>query len=178
MPIAQKIRELWQETKHFCQTFNLFPSIPPAANDYDLQNQKISTRVYVTLLTIVLIILLIYNSIETITKTITVKTPSLNEYLHLYSKYPQSLTCPCTDISIEYEKFVEVQYSFHQVCTSDFVSEQWINYLSSFPGNVTLTVDDFRWTSSHSFQTLRAFCDLIAKALSDGLDRFYASEFL
>jgi hypothetical protein len=176
--IHERIRLLLSKLKDYLVTFNLFPSVPPTTNEYELQNQKISTRLFIILLTLILTILLLYTSLATITKTVIVKTPTLDQYFHLYAKYPQTLTCACTKISIDYEKLVNVQYSFHQVCTSDFITEDWINYLLSSTEVFSLNYGDFRWTAPYSFQALRAFCELINTTISNSLDQFYSSKYV
>ncbi|CAF1660287.1 unnamed protein product, partial [Adineta ricciae] len=166
------------KVKQYASAFNLFPSIPPADNAYDLQNQKISTRVYIILLAIILVFLLMYNSLRTLTETVTVKTPTLEQYSRLYSEYSETMTCPCTKISVKYEKLVEVHYSFHQVCRSHFVSEKWIDFLALYASTTKLNYDDFRWTAKYTFQALRAFCQLMNTTISDNLKRFYSEEYV
>jgi hypothetical protein len=178
MAIHERIRLLLSKLKHYLVTFNLFPSVPPTTNEYELQNQKISTRLFIILLTLILTILLLYTSLATITKTVIVKTPTLDQYFHLYAKYPQTLTCACTKISIEHKKLVNVKYSLHQVCTSDFVTDDWIHYLALSSAGIILNYDDFRWTAPYSFQALRAFCELINTTISNSLDQFYSSGYI
>lgn len=114
----------------------------------------------------------------TVTKTVIIKAPTLDQYYHLYSKYPDTLTCACTKISINYEKLVTVQHSFHQVCMSDFVSNDWIHYLALSYTDLVVIYDDFRWTGAYTFQALRAFCKLMNRTVSDGLDRFNGSTYI
>lgn len=72
-------------------------------------------------------------------------TPSRFEQLHL--NYGQTLSCPCSVISVPYETFVSNTIAFDPICTSVFVGRQWIEALylddaSSFLEN------DFRVTAS------------------------------
>ena len=168
----------WRRSKYYFQGLNLFPSVPPTNDQYELRNQKISTRLFIILLTISLAILLLYTSLATVTKTVIVKTPTLDQYSHLYTEYPETLTCACTKISIDYEKLVNIQYSFHQVCMSDFVTDDWINYLVLSFTEINVNNKDFRWTGTYTFQALRAFCKLMNRTVSDGLDRFYANTYI
>jgi hypothetical protein len=130
------------------------------------------------LLTIILTVLLLYTSLESVTKTVDIKTPTLAQYSQLYATYPQTLTCPCTQISINYGKFLHVEYSFHQVCSSVFVTENWINYLSILWEREPLETDDFRAAGKFTFQLLSALCDLVNTTVSDSLTRFYSSQYV
>jgi hypothetical protein len=123
-------------------------------------------------------ILLLYTSLINITQTVNVKAPSIEEYSQLYNLRGQTLTCDCTQISINYEKFIQIQYTFHQVCDSDFVTQDWIDYLDSMAANTVLYYDDFRVTGTFSFQALRAFCALLNQTISNRLVQFYSSQYV
>jgi hypothetical protein len=121
-------------------------------------------------------IILLYNSLITVTKSITVEAPSFIQYAHLNSTYPQTIICPCSKISINHENLVRVNYTLHQVCNSIFVDQSWIIYLSSFETDVI--GKDFRWTSPYAFQGLKAFCDLINRTINDNLVAFNSSKYV
>jgi hypothetical protein len=164
--------------KCYLTTFNVFPSVPPTTDPYELQNERISTRLFIILLTIILTILLLYTSLVNVTKTVNIKNPSLAQYSQLHATYPQTLTCACTTISINYEQFLHVEYSFHQVCNSIFVTEEWNLYLASSYIVDQVYLDDFRTTATYTFQALSVFCDLINRTISDSLIRFYSSQYV
>jgi hypothetical protein len=176
--IRRRVSAFWQGIKSFFQNLNLFPSVPPSTDGYELQNERISTRLFIILLTIILTILLLYTSLESVTKTVNIKNPTLAQYSKLYATYPQTLTCACTQISINYGKFLHVEYSFHQVCSSVFVTEDWINYLVAIRGHVNPYTEDFRASGKFTFQALSAFCDLVNRTISDSLTRFYSSQYV
>ncbi|CAF4212546.1 unnamed protein product [Adineta steineri] len=96
--------------------------------------------------------------------TVNIASPTLTKYEQLYSKYSQTLICPCKHISINYEKFLSIEYTLHQVCTSFFITDEWIAYIN-VPGTGYYVTDDFRVTGPYQFETLRAFCELINNAL-------------
>jgi hypothetical protein len=152
--------------------------VPPSTDEYELQNERISTRLFIILLTIILTVLLLYTSLERVTKTGSMETPTLAQYSKLYATYSQTLTCPCTTISINYGKFLHVEYTFHQVCSSVFVTENWISYLAKFYQYEELYVDDFRLSGTYTFQALNSFCDLINRTISDSLTSFYSSQYV
>ncbi|CAF3731788.1 unnamed protein product [Adineta steineri] len=77
----------------------------------------------------------------------------------LYSKYNETLSCPCSITSISYKNFVSNTIKLHPVCSSRFVSEEWIHalYLSNAS---RYGVSDFRTTASSQFEILSSFCSL------------------
>ncbi|CAF3532469.1 unnamed protein product [Adineta steineri] len=171
------VRTLYKLKHHFA-TFNIFASVPPTTHEHQLRNQRISTRLFIFLLTILLFILLLYTSLINITQTINVKTPSIIEYEQLYNSYNQTLTCECTQVSINYEKFIEIQYTLHQICHSDFVTQNWTDYLATSSGNSELNSTDFRLTSTFTFQTMSTFCTLVNQTISNSLIQFYSNQYV
>ncbi|CAF0891023.1 unnamed protein product [Adineta steineri] len=120
----------------------------------------------------------IYKEVKTGTETVNVKTPSIQEYEQLYNSYSQALTCECTQISINYEKFIQIQYTLHQVCHSDFITQEWTNYLATSYGNNIPNNGDFRGTSTFTFQAMSAFCTLVNQTISNSLTQFYSSQYV
>ncbi|CAF3532484.1 unnamed protein product [Adineta steineri] len=205
MSINERVRTSYQKSKFFFLNLNLFPSVPPTTHEHQLRNQRISTRLFIFLLTILLFILLLYTSLINITETVNVKAPSIIEYEQLYNSYSQTLTCECTQVSINYEKFIEIQYTLHQVCYSDFVTQNWIDYLGitqewidylaiyesyeeyeyfekygyyEYYGNYEPNPTDFRFTSTFTFQTMSTFCTLVNQTISNSLIQFYSNQYV
>jgi hypothetical protein len=119
-----------------------------------------------------------YNSLINVTQTVNIKSPTMTQYLQLYSIYPQTLTCPCTQISISYGAFLDVQYTFHQVCSSFFITEDWFAYLSTTYQIGNVSTGDFRLRSPSIFQALNAFCGLINETISNRLAQFDSSQYV
>ncbi len=122
-------------------------------------------------------ILLSYTSLIRVTKIITKKEPSFAQYVHLNSTYSSTLTCPCSKISINYEKFVRVDYTLHQVCNSIFVNQSWIDYLAP-PIAISIFTLDSEWAFASAFQALKIFCNLINDTISDSLVQFYSNQYV
>ncbi len=169
--IVQKLRD-------YFYTLNVFPSIPPSIEEYQLQNERISTRLFILLLISSLGILLLYSSLINVTQTVNIKAPTIAQYSQLYLTYPQTLTCPCTKISINYETFLNVQYTFHQVCNSSFVTQDWIDYLYAYSGNRAVYVIDFPYIATNTFQGLSTLCALVNQTISNDLSQFYSSQYV
>ena len=144
---------MWRKFAQFVRNFNIFKSVPPSINEHDLKNERISTRLFIVLLIISLTILLLYNSLINIIQTNNIKKPTFEQYSQLYSLYQEVLTCPCTQILIDYEKFIRLDYTLHQVCSSVFVSQNWIDHLGYpyFAGTIyTDRLSSFRYISISS----------------------------
>jgi hypothetical protein len=164
---------------------NLFKN-PNKRSNEQLQYQRISTRIFITLLSVSFFVLLLYISLENITQTTTVTNPSIDQFNLLYQQYSDSLRCPCKTLSIQYQKFIRFNPQFHAVCTSDFVtSETWLelDYPSwKFDENGVPTFhankDDYRQIASPLFQLLSSFCQLSLQTLSTELLTFNFTTFI
>ncbi|CAF4152874.1 unnamed protein product [Adineta steineri] len=178
MNINERIHLLYRKVKSYIQNFNLFPSVPPSTDEHQLRNEKISTRLLIILLTLSLAVLLLYTSLIDVTQTVNEKAPTITKYLELYSTYPQTLICPCTQISINYDTFISIEYTFHQVCTSFFINQNWIRYLSDNYQAGSVSSFDFRSMGPYLFQALNAFCELVNQTISIRLTQFYSSQYV
>ena len=152
--------------QRFFVEFNLFKTI--SRDERSLRIQRWSTRLYIPLLFAAMSILLVYTIIRVQSKQIQILNPSLSTYIDLYTKY-DNVKCPCTQISIAYEHFLELSPSFHQVCSSDLISEEWIDFLFDQDTTTLRYPVDFRATAFNQFQILRQLCHLSDTAISDGI---------
>ena len=111
--------------------------------------------------------LLLFTSFSTQMSTMTVDNPSLTTYQNLQISYPNSLRCPCSMTKISYERFVSLSPTYHQVCSSDFVREEWIPLL--MVTHITLNLD---WASRsvHQFRLLSTICQLVNSTISDAVE--------
>ncbi|CAF1152034.1 unnamed protein product [Adineta steineri] len=148
------------------RNYNLFT---PNENDYEdeddepkdpiiiLKQQRYATRLYVSLLIITLYILFIVALIYPQTRIITVSniTPSLFEQLRI--EYGETLSCPCSTTTVAYSEFVSNTIIFHPVCSSVFVSQEWIEALYLSNASAFLVMD-FRTTASSQFELLAKLC--------------------
>ncbi|CAF4550094.1 unnamed protein product [Rotaria sp. Silwood2] len=96
--------------------------------------------------------------------------PSLDTFQQLQAQYPESLICPCVTITIPYKEFMTVEILLHQICSSSFISQEWITALyipdASYYGPI-----DFRAMASSQFELLKTLCTsvraVILAVLSD-----------
>jgi hypothetical protein len=151
---------------------------PPLIDEYERRIQRISMILFILLFipSITIIIFYTFNT-GTMAKTVMVQAPTLMQYTQLNSLYPQTLQCTCSKASIKYARFIHIEYSLHQVCSSVFVDQSWINYLQHRSG-IPMFIYDFRSTGSSTFQALSTFCQLINSTVMDGLIRFYSNQYI
>ncbi|CAF1160810.1 unnamed protein product [Adineta steineri] len=156
---------------------NLFKDIDKT-NEEDIKNQKISTIIFLILFIISIVALFLYSSLTPITKTVVLEQPSLSDYQQLEEKYSNTLLCTCTSVSNEFNKFISsFTPTFNQVCSSDFVSDKWLNYV-----NYRLFIEpqyhfvfDFRHSAYGFFNMLRTLCVLAKQTIDGQLISFYST---
>ena len=172
------ITQFMSTIKQQLHTLNLFATVPPAIDESEIRNQRRSTRLFIILLFYSIVVVGEYISLVSVSRTIVVPTPTLQQYSSLYLTYSQSLTCPCSQISSSYNVFLPLRFTFHQICTSIFVSVQWYNYLFEYNRANDLFQDDFRKFSPYIFQTLETFCEISNKTISASLDIFFSTQYV
>ena len=176
---CQQLGQYFHRLKRLVWNLNLFELAPPTTDQHQLINQLISTRLFIVIFLLAIAILLSFLSSITIDQTFTRKNPTLQEYQQLYDKYRQTLTCPCTHVSIELSFFIHIDYTFHQLCSSDFVAPKWFDYLlRARLENSALWSRDFRSTSFYTFQSLASLCQDADDTISNNLKRFYANQYV
>ena len=84
-------------------------------------NHKIINRLHFVLVITMLYIFYSITAFNLYTKTVEIRNITLSNYKDLVD----SLQCPCSQISIKYKSFLQIEPRFHQICSSDFVSNQW-----------------------------------------------------
>ena len=171
--VSAAVRRKAQELAHL----NLFPSIPPSADPAELRAQRISTRVFISILGLSLYVLLWYISTVHIVKTVTVRAPDLGHYNQLEMEQSQTLICPCTKISMNYGTFLRLNHSLHQVCSSVYVTDPFVSYLANAIDS-TRRPDDFRTTGVSTFQAMRGLCQLAEDSISINTEQFYSSNYV
>ncbi|UJR12553.1 hypothetical protein I4U23_016729 [Adineta vaga] len=117
------ISNLFQRIKTWIVTLNLFDT--RVTDERTIKVEKWSTRVYLILLFAILITLTTYTGVSDEITTMTVPTPTLKTFLDLFhSKHASTLKCPCSLITINHGDFVQVNYTLHPICSSEFVTNR------------------------------------------------------
>lgn len=81
----------------------------------DRHSQILSTRLYICLLTVSMVIVLQYTALSSQTIKIRVNNPSLNQIETLLLMHSSTLSCPCSQIAVSTDTLVTLKISFHQV---------------------------------------------------------------
>ena len=156
----------------FLKQLNLFNSY--TTNERQVRREIVTTRIYLILLPIILTILVIYSAQKELYHTVQVRNPSLDTYQRLLDAYPDTLSCPCSKLSIPYSTFVNLTPYSHTVCSSDFVSDRWLQYLYYDDASSYLALD-IRSVSYTQFQLLHTFCESSKQAIVNAFASTFAS---
>ncbi len=149
----------------------------------DLKHQRWSTRLYIILLSLSLFILTLYSSLNIETKTVQINNPLLDVVEKLQMR-TSSLQCPCTKLSVPYEHLVQLEPRYHQVCSSEFITPEWIDALTRLnfylPHQATFffLMVDFRLMAPGIFQILKSMCDLTNDTVVNALIQFKKTQFV
>ncbi|CAF4922381.1 unnamed protein product, partial [Rotaria socialis] len=137
---------------------------------FDILRGRISTWLYVTLLTTTMTFITVFTMNASYWTTVTIYSPSEKQYEALYQQYPDTIRCPCTSISNPYESFVQVTLRQHQVCESYFIQPWWYE---SFDSSLNSSI----FISSY-FRTLSMLCDITKTTLDDAIRQFSSTTFV
>ncbi|CAF1150669.1 unnamed protein product [Adineta ricciae] len=142
-----------------------------------VKHQLYATRLYIPLLIIIIYIITLVTIITPQIELITISNIDASLFNKLSLEHADTLSCPCSTTTIPYEKFVSNRISFHPICLSIFVSEQWIQalYLSDAS---TYLVMDFRTTASSQFELLAALCRICQDTVAQSVAEFNNKQFV
>ncbi|CAF1171735.1 unnamed protein product [Adineta steineri] len=139
----------------------------------DIYQQRWSTRLYVTFLSLSFIIITIYTAATKETVHIELIEPSLDEVLNLQQQTNlSSLQCPCSQLSSSFKYSIELISTYHEICDSDFVSDKWIRLM---PPSL-IYIPSYFEESGPIFKLLQSFCKLAKITINNALNIFYARQ--
>ncbi|CAF3786415.1 unnamed protein product [Adineta steineri] len=145
--------------KEYLRNLNLFsPSSDSNEHENDQQRRWniIGTRTYIILIISILFIIGLLLLLLEQSTMVTIPNPTKEQFERL----PNNAKCSCSHISIPYQKFMSLNTSFHQVCSSDFVTDRWLNAIDSKTNTTYFAFHDFRRFGNAQFQALAAYCRL------------------
>ncbi len=122
----------------------------------------------------ILFLLLTSWNIQIVTKT--QLNPSLDTYKNLQILYSKTLECPCSNIIIPYRTFLSLSPILHEVCSSDFVTDQWISLLEK--STTGYNFPDWRNTAPSQFHFLSDLCKLANTTIEEAVQRFFLQSFI
>lgn len=154
---------------------NMFRNKSLRDNSY-LSDEIMATRIYISLLVTCIIILIIYNLKGIQIQTVTIHNPSEKTFDELQRNqlYSPVLDCRCQTINILHSSFISVTPTYHQLCSSDFISTNsgWISQLYSPRAGFDYAYDDFRIFVVPQFRLLASLCALAKKEFNEAIIRF------
>jgi hypothetical protein len=176
MNATARLRTLVVFIKTYLSQLNLFYT--GAQDEQTIRNERRSTRLYLLLFIFSIVILTFYYIIIPDPDTIITGSPPFRKYLTLV--HHSSLECPCSKISVEYDQFTQIEPFYHELCQSDFISNDWINHLSTLyeqSWNNSIP-SDFRRIALFQFQTIRSLCHLANETIENDLESFKKKVFI
>ncbi|CAF1076407.1 unnamed protein product [Adineta ricciae] len=142
-----------------------------------LKHQKYTTRLYILLLMVSLYVLFYITLMNPHSQTITIYEINPNIFTELYSNHKETLSCPCSTVTIPYKNFVSNTITFHSICSSVFVSKPWIEALYLINAS-DYGPSDFRTTARSQFQLLADLCSISSDTVSQSQIDFDNDEYL
>ena len=158
--------------KNYLRNLNVFPPSDDRIDQEDEHQRRssiLATRLYFFALALGLVIIAVLVWLNRQTTIVTVEYPSITQFEAL----PFDAHCPCSRASVSYSEFTSVQSIFHQVCSSDFVSDRWIEAIFSGSNSTYFYVFDFRTYGSAQFQALASFCHLATASVVESIALFH-----
>ncbi|UJR15994.1 hypothetical protein I4U23_002913 [Adineta vaga] len=141
---------------------------------------KWATRLHIALFIVGLAILTLHTSIQPQTVTRIFNKPSFNSYNKLRKEYGDQLKCSCSVIASKYNQFVQIEPIYHQICKSQFTSDQWRNDVTSgLTSNLSMYEQrDYRRFLSAHLQYLQGLCQLSIRSIDNAIEQFLTSLFI
>ena len=163
------VNRLWQS---FLQ-LNLYKK---SWSDADtIQKEHLATRLYICSLAIFVLVIGITTALASRTISKTEYSPPHTRFATLASKYPDTIYCPCSRIGIAFNIFVSTHVRFHQVCSSPFVQQAWIETVFAEKSNASFSTDDYRATLSFFWQAIAGLCNISQATWADVVAGFNVS---
>ncbi|CAF1618923.1 unnamed protein product [Adineta ricciae] len=144
---------------------------------HEKRNEILSTRMYIIALTIILSLFLLYLSLTSQSTLITISQPTKEQFQQLELKHSTSLKCPCKELLIPYGDFINIRVKYNEICSSNFISQEWIDYF--YFENISYYHPlDFRRNAPFKFQLLRTLCQQAKQTVDNNLEQFYSNGFV
>ncbi|CAF1058461.1 unnamed protein product [Rotaria sordida] len=156
--------------KTYFLNLNFFQSSNPInqPEEHEHRSNIIATRVYIIIYGITLSTLILSLWLSPKVSQVIFQYPTQNQFQTL----PVDTQCPCSRICLSYGQFVSIQTRFHQVCSSDFVSNRWIKAIFYDSDPTYFHQADFRAIGSAQFRALSSLCELTETSIRQSLASF------
>ncbi|CAF1397819.1 unnamed protein product [Rotaria sp. Silwood1] len=140
--------------------------------------QRLVNRLHLVFLLLTLFLIFTYSAFKPKSVTVQILKPSILNHKYLLKDHSDFLQCLCSQISIPYEAFLSIEPKFHDLCSSQFITDEWIYYIYG-QGNLSrrFSFDDYRYSAPGQFILLSSVCtisqDKVIHAISQLLTSFF-----
>ncbi|CAF1364229.1 unnamed protein product [Adineta ricciae] len=111
-------------------------------------------------------------------KTLSIESPTQIQYEKLSNNSFHDLQCPCSHISTKYSEFLQFQPTYHQICSSIFVSPLWKKWETLWNGGQSCRMGDFYNFAHFYFPLLSEYCRISNETIWNELTRLYDMEYI
>lgn len=141
-----------------------------------LHDQLFATRLFLSLLFLSSFILILFTCLTLQTNNTIIQYPSISQFEYFHKHYESTLICRCSQSNINYNQIISFSPQFHEICSSEFVTQQFISSL--FTINMSrYAALDFRLMAMSQFQVLTFLCQISFATITDILNQFSSKQF-
>jgi hypothetical protein len=145
---------------------NLYNDDPFWSSRLTYFEEIVNTRLYIILVSLSILIVMIYSSLIIVTHNVILHKFSIDDYERLENAYPYTMSGLCNEVSIPYNKFLNLYPIYHEVCSSPFISNKWISSL--FLLNATShNILDYRTFAFAQYRSLGLLCNISRQSIKD-----------
>jgi hypothetical protein len=178
--IRDRLRNILVVARHKVKTLNLFKM-----DLIHVEHGIISTRVYLIVLALSMVVLIVYSSSLTIPQQIVISNPNADQSEEVQRLYRSSASCPCRQVSMLRSTFMSIDVRFHSFCSSAFVQDDgWLRYwpIRFLNGTIDRSLrfhpNDFRQKGFYFFKFMQLLCELAHSTIEADLDSFLGETFI
>ncbi|CAF1302103.1 unnamed protein product [Adineta ricciae] len=172
--LCMRLRTVARIIHRLVKELNLFKQ--QGSNDHQIRHQRIVSRLFILLFVGISAVLALYIYLSTDAYYEIVHNPDENQFDRLQKNYSTSLSCPCSTTSLQYSTFLSIEPRYHQLCSSDFVSLDWITYVSLVYHINEYYRLDYRLSGAGFFYLVSLFCTETKETVDRALSVFLQTQ--
>lgn len=176
--VGARMRNSFQFVREKLTGLNLFRTVPPSTEQHVLRRERLITRLYLAAILASLITIVVTASIDGQTVYFIVDSPSREDFMQLAEKYSTTLSCPCSQMATDQERFSYIEPQYHEICSSQYVSPDWINVKFEEFSSAILFTRDIRYHWRIHFQLLSTLCQMSRLTVQDALRSYNRTKFV
>jgi hypothetical protein len=119
--------------------------------------------------------LLLYDFFAEQTTTVKVSQPTESDFSRLYASYNTLLDCPCTPAIFSIGSFLNLSVRLHQICTSPFIEDAWIENIFADGSWSSLPPNQFRTRGIIYFVVQQSMCQSAQRAVDLTILEFFGN---